>query len=312
MAAVTQAATALGLNGCGGLEVVRVGTSVLVASPDAQVMFRVDDQVPGARVERQVLVARLLQRYDVPAVQLAGGRRQPVQVGDPAVTVSAWQLEELTDQPVAPAEIGGLARRLHDIPAADAEQFGVQPFEPLIAITEQLAIAARRGMTRPSDLNLLAAINGRLAAAWSKAASSAEFGARTAPEPGSVRSSQAGEGLVHGDLHAGNVLATTRGPVVADLELAGVGPVAYDLVAVVVAVERYGAAASTIGDFASGYGRSIPEVDSHGVLRDTYELWLTAWAMANRHIDDDHDREASVRVARWLNRADATEPWSLL
>jgi hypothetical protein len=298
--AATTTAAALDLGPWGDLQVTRVGTSVLLVSPGAQVMFRVDDQVPADRVERQVAVASLLQHCGVPAVHLAGGPRQPVVVGDPAVAVSAWHLEELTDAPVGAGELGGLARQLHAISADDAEHLQVPPFEPFVAIAEQLATAARVGATGPDDLELLAGLNGRLAAAWPAAVADA------------AGSTAAGLGVVHGDLHAGNVLATTRGLVVADLELAGIGPVAYDLVAVVVAVERYGAPVSTIDDFAAGYGHPIPAAAHHGVLRDTYELWLTAWAVANRHVDDDHDREARARLARWHHPAGDIPVWTLL
>ena len=295
-----QAAALLGIGSHGDLRVVRVGTSVLVVADAVGVMFRVDDQVPAERVRRQVTVASVLERSGLPAIRLAGDHHQPVVFDDPVVTVSAWHLEELTGAVVSPAELGGMARQLHDVAIVARGQVGVPPFEPFVAIIEQLATAAATGVTSPDDLELLATVTGRLAAAWPAAAADA------ATTPG------IGMGVVHGDLHAGNVLATRRGPVLADLELAGIGPVAYDLVAAVVAVERYGAPTSTIADYVAGYGQAIPAVARSGVLRDTYELWLTAWAVANAHVDAIHAAEARARLARWHDPSGAAPPWTLL
>jgi len=301
------AAAALGIGPCDDLQVIRVGTSMLLECPSAGVLFRVDDQVPADRAQRQVAVASVLEASGVPAVRLVGGHGQPVVIdgpavfGEPVVAVSAWQLEQLTDVPVVPAEMGVLARQLHDVSTGDAEQRGVPPFEPFNAITEQLAMAAGSAATGPDDLELLGGLTSRLAGAWPRAVADA-----------AASSSGAGLGLVHGDFHAGNVLATARGLIVADLELAGIGPVAYDLAAVVVAVERYGAPASTMDEFVSGYGQPIPPEARHGVLRDTYELWLTAWAVANRHLDDVHELEARARLARWQGPLDQVPQWALL
>jgi hypothetical protein len=260
-----------------------VGTAVLLGADAIGVLFRVDDQVPPAGVERQVAVATVLERADIPAIRLVGDHPQPVVFDDPALAVTVWQMEELTGAVVGPGELGDLARRLHDISDVDAQRGGVPPFEPTVAITEQLATAVTAGATSPADLDLLVGLNARLAEQWLHEVDS----------PGTRR------GLVHGDLHAENVLATRRGPVLADLEQSGIGPVAFDLVAVVVAVERYGAPGSTIDDFVAGYGVPIPPEAHGGVLRDTYELWLTAWAVANRHLDDAHEHEAQARLHRW-------------
>jgi hypothetical protein len=67
----------------------------------------------------------------------------------------------------------------------------------------------------------------------------------------------------------------------------------------VVAVQRYGEPARSLAEYARAYGQPIAPAARHGVLRDTYEMWLTAWALANRHLDARHDLEARRRLARW-------------
>ena len=67
----------------------------------------------------------------------------------------------------------------------------------------------------------------------------------------------------------------------------------------VVAVQRYGEPARSLAEYGRAYGQPIAPAARHGVLRDTYEMWLTAWALANRHLDARHDLEARRRLARW-------------
>jgi aminoglycoside phosphotransferase (APT) family kinase protein len=280
-----------------------MGTSVLLAADGPGVLFRVDDRVPAGRAARQVAVAQALERLDVPAVRLAGAYDQPFTVEASGngpmdtVEVTLWRLEEPTGTPVGPATVGHLAARLHQTTAslhgrAELEQLPV--FDPFLVVAEQLAAAASQP-TSPTghgaDLELLAARSAELAARWP--------GADTAT------------GIVHGDLHAQNVLMTRRGALLADLELAGVGPVLYDLVAPVVAIERYGWPATYLGHFVRGYGAPVPGAARRGVLRDTYELWLTAWAVANRHLDRRHGIEARRRLVRWRSPSGTAPTWTL-
>ena len=87
--------------------------------------------------------------------------------------------------------------------------------------------------------------------------------------------------------------------VLADLELAGRGPRDYDLAPQVVAVTRYGRPATDLEEFLVAYGDGRPPAEVASWAVALYELWVTAWAVANRRLDDDHRREAALRVARW-------------
>jgi|694.fasta_scaffold11004_5 hypothetical protein len=259
----------LGITGV-ALDVVRVGTSILFASTTDGMLVRVEDRGDTASARRQVTVGRYLAECGVPAVVPLDDIDQPVVTDTGAVTL--WRLEQLVPGEVDPATLGALARHLHGATTDAGAGAGLPTLDPLGAVRRQLATA---GVSTLDD------VVADLATRWSGFAT-------VMPTA-----------LVHGDLHPGNVLMTRRGPVLADLELAGVGPVAYDLVPAVVAVQRYGEPARSLAEYARAYGQPIAPAARHGVLRDTYEMWLTAWALANRHLDARHDLEARRRLARW-------------
>ena len=200
--------------------------------------------------------------------QVAVGRYL-AECGVPAVV----PLDDIDQPVVTDAGAVTLWRLEHLVPGeVDPATLGTLALDPLGAVRRQLATAG---------VSILDDVVADLATRWS--------GFATATPTA----------LVHGDLHPGNVLMTRRGPVLADLELAGVGPVAYDLVPAVVAVQRYGEPARSLAEYGRAYGQPIAPAARHGVLRDTYEMWLTAWALANRHLDARHDLEARRRLARW-------------
>ena len=249
--AVADLARSVGLD-ADGATVVRVGTSVLVGLPRPGVLARVDDRTPVARVAAQVAVARALADRDVPAVELVGPGDQPhvVRVEDRPVAVTLWRWEVLRPGAVDPEDLGALARRLHDGTAGSAAS--VAGADPLGAVADLLASAAGP----PADVELLVAEAHRLAPGWAARVADADP-------------------VVHGDLHRDNVLRTDRGLVLADLELAGRGPWAYDLAPQVVAQRRYGAPTAELAAFLAGYGRPAPGADVLEPLVEIYELWVT-------------------------------------
>lgn len=291
--------------GVGGLEVVRAGTAVLVAAPSERVLVRVDDRVGEARAARHLAVGHALARLGVPAVRPLAEVTSPLDVEGAAVTL--WELERLVRTPVGPAAVGHLAGRLHRATLGGQGCEGLARFDPLRDVAEQLAIAE----LSTDEAALLDTVTTEVTRRWALEVDGAWSASAGGAGGGQAGGDDAGLwGIVHGDLHARNVLATRRGPVLADLELAGVGPLAYDLAAPVVAVLRYGAPASTLAAYARAYHAPIPRAARHGVLRDAYELWLTTWALANRHLDGAHALEANRRLQRW-RQPQRAGGWSL-
>lgn len=279
----------------GAAEVVRVGAAVLVRLPGAGTMLRVEADHRVASAERQVAAARLLERADVPAARLAALDDQPRHIGPTWVTAWEW-IDVLAGRTVEPDDLGALARRLHDRTApllADGPDVDVPTLDPFEAIDDQLDAAAGIGRSSPDDLHLLRTALADCAERW--AAGPAD---------------PLGTALVHGDLHAQNVLVTRDGPVLVDLELAGVGPPTYDLAAQVVARERYGGPETAYRRFATAYGFDLRDWEGASLRSRTYALWTTAWAVAHRQVSPANEAEAERRVQWWRDPTDAPR-WTI-
>jgi aminoglycoside phosphotransferase (APT) family kinase protein len=291
LAVVVEVAKASGLD-VTGARVARSATSVLVELPGERLVARLDDIAGVAVAERQVLVARALDERDVPAVRLAGLAVQPVRTAVGAITF--WEREELVPAPVEPVAVALLAHRLHAAFRDAAAHRDLPVLDPLRAVRDQLDRA--RSTSGDDEVTVLADVATRLSSAWDRV----------------VEADPAGTTLVHGDLHGHNVLSTTRGPVLGDLELAGTGPASYDLVPQLVLVRRYGAPMAGYEAFARAYGWDVRTWEGHVALAEVYELWVTAWAVGNRHRSARHAEEAARRLDRWLDPDRPGAPWQLL
>jgi len=262
--------------------VVRDGLSLLVRSGRTLVRVRESSGEPVAL--REVEVARALQEADVPAVKLLAGETQPWVNGKFIVT--AWQWHEVV-RPTTPRDSGLLAKTLRE---RTANSYGVPTFDPIGAARNAVA-HIRIGDPQGDFVRLRAR---QLADSWA----------------GVAYSDPAGTVMVHGDLHGDNVLVTSEGPILADLELAGVGPASYDTAPAAVAVKRYGADPSELEQFVEAQQFDPRSWDGFATCIDAYELWVTAWAVGVRERSGELRDEAEIRVS--CLRDGLCEPWRLL
>lgn len=292
VAVAVVAAAQAGLEGRDAT-VMRVGTSVLVRLPHAGAVARVEPIQHAASVQRQVAFARAAARVDAPVVRLQVPEAIEVFLDGVAWLVTMWALLE----PVAPVgaqALGQAARALHRRSLGFHEQAsGAEPRVPLadpLGAARALLARPHRFLT-PADQAGLNALVEQLTQRW-------EAELATAPRA-----------LVHGDLHPGNVVVTAAGPVLVDLEYAGVGPVGLDLAAVGAHVKRYGLDPQWIQGFAQGYGEALHEAPGHDLLCDVYALHVALWALQVAHTHPEVAREAALRVECLLGRSTAT--WTL-
>jgi aminoglycoside phosphotransferase (APT) family kinase protein len=265
---------------------IRSGTALLVRF--GPLLIRAWEPARAATAHREVAVARALAAAGVPAVRLVEPLDQPVVAAGGVLTV--WRWLDLEPGAVSPAELGSLAGRLrrataghHDIPA----------FDPLGMIRGLLRTTEPAGAEAAVDLADLGAMVDGVEAAWTEAA----------------RADPAGTGVVHGDLHRLNVLRSSEGPVLADLEMAGAGPPSYDSAPAAVAVRRYGADPADLDAFLAAAGHDPRPWPGFEVCCRVYELWVTAWALAGRTGAAEVGREARTRMAAL--RGESDDRWHL-
>ena len=262
---------------------VRRGLSLLVRQDD--VLVRVRPRAAEPVAAREVEVARALADAGVPCTELVGGRGQPwVEDGH---VVTAWRWEETVGSPT-PADVGRLARDLRER-TVGTYVHDVSRFDPLTAIRNAVAPAP----IGDEGGDFVRRRAQELAPDWARIADR---------DP-------AGTAIVHGDLHADNVLATAAGPLLTDLELAGAGPSSYDAAPAVVAVERYGAPASDLDAFVEALEHDPRGWPGFATCVAIYELWGTAWAVGVSQSRSDLTDEAAVRVRCLRNQT--CEPWTL-
>ena len=112
-----------------------------------------------------------------------------------------------------------------------------------------------------------------------------------------------GVGLVHGDPL--NVIVTAEGPLLIDFDLAGIGPVAWDLVSVAMRAHRFGGETAAFDDFVDTYGADVHRHGSAAVLlRSIRELLDCSFALSLVGSDPAAPGELDIRMRAWLARGD--------
>lgn len=274
-----------------GAEVVRAATRHVVRFPASAVRtFAVPGGTTGPRQE--AAVASLLADAGVPATRRLAG---------PALIdgwwVTAWREIPGVDPaapPVDAATLGALAARLHRA-TGGIDRRGVVACDPLGAALGQLEVAIPVGATSDDELAVVRRAVTRLEPVWQAAVD------RAVADGGAV---------LHGDLHAGNVVIGAHGPVLVDLELAGWGPPAYDAAPTVAFLRWYDSPAGEAAAFDEAYGAPLTAAARDGALEEVWALWSACWCVANRHRSPELEEEAKVRLAT-VETGEAPVPWQL-
>ncbi|MEZ4383912.1 MAG: phosphotransferase [Nannocystaceae bacterium] len=261
---------------------LRSCNAVLVDLPRTGAVARVEHRGGPALSARIAASARLFARCGAPTIRLLYA----------ADAVTIWP--RLTAvRAVTPRELGAVIRDLHER-SAGALAPDLPALDPFVELAALLADAARDPRWPAADVDRLRDLAAAHARRWHALAGDDPLG----------------PAVVHGDVHRNNVIVTADGPVLIDLELAGVGPRTWDFVQLGAAVHRYGREPAALDDFIAGYGADPRRWEGFVALRDGYELLSAVWAAAFRRRDATFAREAELRVAGVLGRSDAA--WTLL
>ncbi|GAA1860856.1 aminoglycoside phosphotransferase family protein [Myceligenerans crystallogenes] len=271
-----ERACALLRKACLTLELPATGARLLRLSENAS--FRLGSSPVVVRIgrspaktavaARELAVARRLAEGDVPVVRPLGDATEPTSVEGHPVTL--WHWVEPGDRAPGVADLARLLRLLHDQPGPPPALLGAP--KPL-TLSEQRLDAATD--LPPADRTFFRALVADLTAAY------AELEYRLP------------QGVIHGDAHLGNLLGGAGAAVLADLEMAAVGPREWDLVPVALARERFARSEQDHRTFTDAYGYDITAWSGFTVLRTIRELYVTVWLAQNR----GHDRAAAAEYA---------------
>jgi aminoglycoside phosphotransferase (APT) family kinase protein len=111
--------------------------------------------------------------------------------------------------------------------------------------------------------------------------------------------------VCHGDVHPGNVMMSTAGPVLIDWDLLCLAPAGWDHGPMMTWHERWGGAAGEYDAFAAGYGRSMrgdPAAEAFAELR---LVAATLMRVKAARADPSARAEVDRRLAYWRGDADA-------
>lgn len=274
-----RALTTLGLESA-SLTLLKFGDLAIFRVDNPPRFLKIVD--PGVRagealLERSLRLSAWLDANGFPVAAAAEeGMAEPVAVGE--AWAGLWRWEDARDQRPDPADAGALLRRLHDlladcpVPLPELDHF-------------ELARRHVAALREKSDLD----------------EASIEFllgRADAIHREWTGLGSELGAGAIHGDMAVDNVLMTSRGPVLIDLDDAQIGPREWDLVKVTPGSPG-GWREDEWQDFARGYGYDVLAAPARDVLRAVRHLRTLVWLLSDRRYEDRLER-AHRLLAEWM------------
>ncbi len=257
------------------LHLIRLGENALFHAPAMEALLRVArPQKSARRIAGTIKLARLLRAEGIPAPEplTYPGLEQPV-VGVLG-TVSFWRYyKEDRSRHVSFEDFGRLLREFHA--RASVLERCLPQWRPLEHTRRRLDEARQQGIP-PEWLQVL--------------------GRRTVQVDEGLQhlSSELGQGAVHGDFHRGNLLLTTDGPILLDLDEVCVAPREWDLAPTLVARRRFGLSQQDWDGFSTAYGYDLLQSPAARPLVWLRELAMTTWLLqqcgAAREIDEELER----------------------
>lgn len=259
----------------GTVEHIRTGTNALYRCDDIALRVAPAGYDEVSLAHQLALVTHLTQRGFPTPAQVGGLERIDGRL------VTAWEWAEPRGE-IDHTAVGALARQFHRV---TRDYTGPVPaWDPLARARERLATAA----LTTADEAMLHRHMERLSAAV---------------EP----HGDTPMGVVHGDLHDGNVIATDQGLLLIDFERFSLGPLEWDLAQRAAGARFFPDESRHDGwdRFQTGYGH-LPLSQTFDTLVTVRAFVMTTWLLS-LPLDETVEREREVRLRYWRahDRGDA-------
>ncbi|MDQ1294563.1 MAG: hypothetical protein QG608_2448 [Actinomycetota bacterium] len=236
-----------------GAHRIKFTNNAVVALPAAAAVIRIAGSTTiRHRVPAVIAAARLFADHDIPAVRLWPGIDQPLRVGHHLATL--WQHTPAGGPAPLPAD---LARILHAIHAIRRTPPAGIPAWRLPARIRQRLLDAD-GV----DTDTVTYLTAELADLETALARLDDIAPLLPP------------GLLHGDAHLGNLIATPDGPVICDFDSTATGRREWDLIPAAVGSHRFGYTPDVHQGLAGAYGLDVMTWPGFDILRRLREFQL--------------------------------------
>ena len=202
------------------------------------------------------------------------------------MSATCWSRVEATGEPVNWREVGAMVRRVHQLDSSELPETYPLPspasfpwwnFDSLLAATSSV-------LDEQAQVGIVAAIN-RHSDWW-------EFDDAV---------------VCHGDVHPGNVIMSSEGPVLIDWDLMCLAPAGWDHAPMMTWAERWGGSSGEYESFASGYGRSLRGDEVAEAFAELRLVAATLMRVQAAMADDAAMPEAERRLQYWRGEDDSPQ-----
>lgn len=249
---VEHIAAQTGLDATGAHRIKFTNNAVLALPASAAVIRVAGSTTIRGRIPAVIAAARLFAAHDIPAVRLWPGIDQPLQAGHHLATV--WQQAPEGGPAPLPADLARILRAIHAIDQTPPPD--IPPWRLPAGIRQRLHDAD--GV----DATTLAYLSAELADLETTLARLDGIEPLLPP------------GLLHGDAHLGNLIATPHGPVICDFDSTATGRREWDLIPAAVGTHRFGYTPDVHHGLAHAYGLDVTTWPGFATLRRLREFQL--------------------------------------
>ena len=284
---VREVAGKLDLDAAGAKQIKFTNNAVLVL-PAAQAVLRIaGSPAVAARVPGVIAAARWYADHNIPAVRLWPDLPNAITVGTHLITV--WRHVPSRSIPPAPSHLAEILRAIHAVP--DPPPAGLPNWRVAEGMRKRLQ---RSSGIDPQTLDFLTAEITEIE--------------QSLPELNSVPP-LIPPGVIHGDAHLGNIIASPDGPVICDFDATSIGPREWDLIPAAVGSIRFNYPTDVHAELVKHYGIDVTAWPGFPILRRLREFQLVTSVIPALNANPALRPQWQHRLDTYRNHEDRA-PWT--